>query len=151
MAYTSSSLPPLAGPSWVQSLHSDNFVQIRMVFFPTITVIMGVAVLSGGIIDFFLFLFFVGTTLFFMTEGPMEIVVHCTRKWGRGSRQSVPDYCHFIGDIVSQDSEFHGLVSSLEVPVFADNFCGTVRWPPGSCRSWWLGTKFYPHCETPST
>jgi hypothetical protein len=57
-----------------------------MMFFPTITVIVGVAVLSGGRIDFFLFFFFMGATLFFMTEGPMEIVVHCTRKWGRGSR-----------------------------------------------------------------
>jgi hypothetical protein len=147
----SSSLPPSAGLSWVQSLRSDNFVQIQMVFFPTITVIMGVAVLSSGRIDFFLFFFFMGATLFFITEGPMEIVVHCTRKWGRGSRQSVPDRCHFIGDIVSQDSEFHSLVSSFEVPVFTDNFCGTVRWPPGSCRSWWPGTKFCPCHETPST
>jgi hypothetical protein len=121
MAYTSSSLAPSAALSWVQSLRSDNFIQIRMVFLPTITVIMGVAILSGGIIYFFLFFFFVGTTLFFMTEGPMEIVVHCTRKWGRGSRQSVPDHCHFIGYIVSRGSEFHGLVLSLEVPVFADN------------------------------
>jgi hypothetical protein len=95
-------------------------------FFRTITVIVGVAVLSRGINDFFLFFFFVGATLFFITEGPMEIVVHCTRKWGRGSRQSVPDYCHFIGDIVSWDSEFHGLVSSLEVLVFMDSFCGTI-------------------------
>jgi hypothetical protein len=131
MAYTSSSLPPLAGLSWVQSLRSDNFVQIRMVFLPTITVIVGVAILSGGIIDFFLFLFFVGATLFFVTEGPMEIIVHCTRKWGRGSRQSVPDHCHFIGDILSRGSEFHGLVFSLEVPVFADNVCGTIRFASG--------------------
>jgi hypothetical protein len=151
VAYMSSSLPPSAGLSWVQSLCSDNFIQIRMVFFPTITVIMGVAVLSGGRIDFFLFFFFAGATLFFITEGPMEIIVHCTRKWGRGSRQSVPDHCHFIGDIVLWESEFHGLVSSLEVPVFVDTFCGTIRWPPGSCRSWWPGTKFYPHHETPST
>jgi hypothetical protein len=151
MAYMSSSLPPLAGLSWVQSLGSDNFVQIQMVFLPTITVIVGVAVLSRGIIDFFLFFFFVGAILFFVTEGPMEIVVHCTRKWGRGSRQSVPDRCHFIGDIVSWGSEFHGLVFSLEVPVFADNSCGTIRWPPGSCRRWWPGTKFYPRRETPST
>jgi hypothetical protein len=86
MAYTSSSLPPLAGLSWVQSLYSDNFIQIWIVFLPTITVIVGVAILSGGIIDFFLFFFFMGTTLFFMTEGPMEIIVHCTRKYGRGSR-----------------------------------------------------------------
>jgi hypothetical protein len=126
MAYMSSFLPPSAGLSWVQSLHSDNFIQIWIVFFPTITVIVGVAILSRGIIDFFLFFFFMGATLFFMTEGPMEIIVHCTRKWGRGSRQSVPDCCHFIGDIVTWDSKFHGLVSSLEVPVFADNFCGTV-------------------------
>jgi hypothetical protein len=107
-----------------------------MIFFPTITVIVGVAVLSGGRIDFFLFFFFVGATLFFMIEGPIEIVVHCTRKWGRGSRQSVLDRYHFIGDIVSRDSEFHGLVSSFGVPVFTDNLCGTVRWPPGSCGSW---------------
>jgi hypothetical protein len=133
MAYMSSSLPPLAGLSWVQSLHLDNFIQIWIVFLPTITVIMGVAILSGGIIDFFLFFFFMGATLFFMTEGPMEIVVHCTRKWGRGSRQLVPDYCHFIRDIISQCSEFHGLVFSLEVPVFIDNFCGTIQWPLGSC------------------
>jgi hypothetical protein len=57
-----------------------------MVLLPTIIVIMGVAILSRGIIDFFLFFFFMGATLFFMTEDPMEIVVHCTRKWGRGSR-----------------------------------------------------------------
>jgi hypothetical protein len=101
MAYMSSSLPPLAGLSWVQSLYSDNFIQIRMVFLPTITVIMGVAILSRGIIDFFLFFFFVGTILFFMTEGLIEVIVYCTRKWGRGSRHLVPDYCHFIGDIVS--------------------------------------------------
>jgi hypothetical protein len=97
-----------------------------MVFFPTITVIMGVAVLSGGIIDFFLFFFFMGATLFFITEGPMEIVVHCTRKWGRGSRQLVPDHCYFIRDVISRDSKFHGSVSNLEVLVFADNFCVTV-------------------------
>jgi hypothetical protein len=151
MAYMSSSLPPSAGLSWVQSLHSDNFVQIWIVFFPTIIVIMGVAVLSGGIIAFFLFFFFVGATLFFVTEGPMEIVVHCTRKWGRGSRQSVPDCCHFIRDIVSGDSKFHGLVFSLEVLVCMDNFCRTIRWPLGSCRSWWPGTRFYPCHETPST
>jgi hypothetical protein len=81
-----------------------------MVFLHTITVIVGVAVLSRGIIEFFLFFFFVRATLFFVTEGPMEVVVHCTRKWGRGSRQSVPDRCHFIGDIASRGSEFHGLV-----------------------------------------
>jgi hypothetical protein len=98
-----------------------------MMFFPTITVIVGVAVLSRGRIDFFLFFFFVGATLFLMTEGPMEIIVHCARKWGRGSRQSVLDHCHFIGDIVLWDFEFHGLVSSFEVPVFADNLCGTIR------------------------
>jgi hypothetical protein len=57
-----------------------------MVFLPTITVLMGVAVLSRGIIDFFLFFFFMGTILFFVTQGPMEIIVHYTRKWGRGSR-----------------------------------------------------------------
>jgi hypothetical protein len=81
-----------------------------MVFLPTITVIMGIAILSRGIIDFFLFFFFVGTILFFITEGPMEVVVHCTRKWGRGSRQSVPDRCYFIIDIVSWGSKFHNLV-----------------------------------------
>jgi hypothetical protein len=151
VVYMSSSLPPLASLSWVQLLRLDNFIQIRMMFFPTIIVIVGVAFLSGGRIDFFLFFFFVGTTLFFMTEGPMEIIVHCTRKWGRGSRQLVLDYCHFIGDIVSWDFEFHGVVSSLEVPVFADNLGETIRWPLGSCRSWWPGTKFYPHRETPST
>jgi hypothetical protein len=48
--------------------------------------------------------------MFFMTEGAMEVVVHCTRKWGRGSRQSVPDYCHFIRDVVSWGSEFQNLV-----------------------------------------
>jgi hypothetical protein len=51
-----------------------------MVFFPTIAVVIGVTVLSEGIMDFFLFFFFVGATLFFVTEAPMEIVVHCTRK-----------------------------------------------------------------------
>jgi hypothetical protein len=86
MAYISSSLLPSVGLSWVQSLHSDNFVQIQIVFLPTITVIMGVAILSRGIIDFFLFFFFIGAILFFMIEGPMEIVVYYTRKWGRGSR-----------------------------------------------------------------
>jgi hypothetical protein len=136
MAYTSSSLPPSVGLSWVQLLHLDNFIQIQMVFLPTITVIVGVAVLSRGIIDFFLFFFFVGATLFFMIEGPMEVIVHCTRKWGRGSRQSVLDHCHFIRDIISWGSKFHSLGFSLEVPVFIDTFCGTVRWPPGSCQSW---------------
>jgi hypothetical protein len=133
MAYMSSSLPPLVGLSWVQLLYLYNFIQICIVFLPTITVIVGVAILSRGIIDFFLFFFFMGAILFFITEGPMEIVVHCTRKWGRGSRQLVPDHCHFIRDIVSWGSEFHGLVFSLEVLVFMDNLCGTIQWPLGSC------------------
>jgi hypothetical protein len=81
-----------------------------MVFLPTITVIVGIPILSGGIIDFFLFFFFIGAILFFVTEGPMEVIVHCTRKWGRGSRQLVLDHCPFIGDIVSWGSEFHNLV-----------------------------------------
>jgi hypothetical protein len=88
----------------------SHIIGCDMVFLPTITVIMGVAILSGGIIDFFLFFFFVGAILFLVIEGPMEIIVDCTRKWGRGSRQSVPDHCHFIGDIVLRGSEFHGLV-----------------------------------------
>jgi hypothetical protein len=81
-----------------------------MVFLPTITVIVVIAILSRGIIDFFLFFFFMGAILFFVTEGPIEVVVHCTRKWGRGSRQLVADHCHFIGDVVSWGSEFHNLV-----------------------------------------